>query len=723
MAIDPRILKAILRFGVDRQTLGEVEDGARDVEDALEAVERKLADVREAADALSTVGETLAVAGAAMVAPFALAAQNYVQYAGRADVVSRRWLDNQRRLEQAQLRVGRVAAQAILPVMEKLANLAEDAADFAEKHPDAIKGILYVGGSLAAVGAAAATVGRAVQMFATVKGGFVALARLVGGGAAASGAGAAGAGAAGAAGAAGTAAAGTAGAAGAAGAAGGLTLLGVGASVLGGIAVGGGIYQKIATSKWGQSQGLANLQQYAAVAAHTLGKLVGGTDTANRWFVKVSGSLGAMDEATQAATEAALGLSRAGAAAAQPQRIISQAAVDTFIAYREAVDQAEQSYQEQRASMVEQFGKSQARAEAQFQRQEARALEQYQKQRASILKRAAAEDRKAEEEYYRQRREVAEQFGIETARMEEDHQRNIERMRQTYDVRQEDAIARRNFDAFVQNERQYEADRQQAEDDYQLRATRRDEDFARQTQEAEQAYRRQKDQRQAQLAETLTEAQANFDEQSAARAEQHAEAMAQAEEAQREQLDAAEQAYQRQLQELDSSLAKQLAALDENLLGEEALRNEHYARMTADLEAWLDSNSRAMRMRLYSGSTPSAAYTATTGGGYTPSLYSRARAAMSRQAGGYTRGGLYRLHGGEFVMSARTTRMAERMVGGPLTQQNVISGGAHFSLDINVAGEYNEALVPTIQQAVGAYLGEVILHLNQAQAVAGSGAT
>lgn len=708
MAIDPRILKAILRFGVDRETLGEVEDGARDLEDSLDAVERKLTDVREAADALSTVGETLAIAGAAMVAPFALAAQNYVQYAGRADVVSRRWLDNQRRLEQAQLRVGRVAAQAILPVMEKLADLAEDAADFAEKHPDAIKAILGIGGTLAVVGAAAATIGRAVTMFATVKGGFVALARL--------------AGAAGAAGAAGTAAAGTAGAAGAAGAAGGLSLLGIGASALGGIAVGGGIYQAIATSKWGQSQGLANLQQYASVAAYGLGKLVGGTDTANRWFVKVSGSLGAMDEATQAATESALGLSRAGAAAAQPQRILSQAAVDTFIAYREAVDQAEQSYQEQRAAMVEQFGKSQARAEAQFQRQEARALEQYQKQRASILTRAAAEDRKAEEEYYRQRREAAEQFGIETARMEEDHQRNIERMRQTYDVRQEDAIARRNFDAFVQNERQYEADRQQAEDDYQLRATRRDEDFARQTQEAEQAYRRQKEQRQAQLTETLTEAQANFEEQSAQRAEQHAEAMAQAEEAQREQLDAAAEAHRRELQELDSALAKQLAALDENLLGEEKLRNAHYARMTADLEAWLDANSRAMRERLFAGNTSYAGYTATTGGTYAPSLYSRGRAAMSRQAGGYTRGGLYRLHGGEFVMSARTTRMAERMIGGPLTQQNVISGGAHSSLDINVAGEYNEALVPTIQQAVGAYMGEVILHLSQAQAVAGSGA-
>lgn len=707
MPTDPRILKAILKFSVDKQTLGEVEDGARSLEDSLDDVERKLTDVREAADALSMVGETLAVAGAAMVAPFALAAQSYVQYAGRADVVSRRWLGNQRRLEQASLRVGRVAAQAILPVMEKVADLAEDAADFAEKHPGAIKAILGIGGTLAVVGAAAATIGRAVTMIATVRGGFVALARLAGG---AAGAGAAGAGGAGVAGAAGAGAAGAGGLA-----AGGLALAGAG-----GLLAGAAGYQAITKTEIGRQMGLANLQQFAAVAAAGLGKLVGGTELSHQWFVKVSGSLGAMDQATQSATEAALGLSKAGAAAVAPRgRMISQAAVDTFIAYRKVADQAEEDYQEQRATTIEQFGESQARAETQFRRSETRALQQYERQRASIFKRASDEDRKAEEDYYRERRAVAAQFGIETVRMEEDHQRNIERMRQTFDVRQEGAIAQRNFDAFIQNERQYETDRRQSEEDFQTRAGRRNEDYGRQVSEMEQSFSRQKEQRQAQLAESLAESQTTFEEQTVLRAEQHAESMTMAEDAHRDQLDTTSRAHQKQLSELDNALGEQLAALDQNLLGEETLRNEHYARMTADLEEWLDANEQAMRTQLFGGG---GAQRPTAAGGRPVGVWTGAGVIGGRQAGGYTQGGLYNLHGGEFVMSPQTTRMAERMAGGPLTQQNVLSGGARSSLDINVSGAYNEAAVPAIQQAVGDYLGEVILHLNQAQVVVGAGA-
>lgn len=722
---DERVLKAILRFALDKQGLNATKQGAEDVEDALERVERQLMNVREAADALGSIGEVMAVTGAAMVAPFALAANSFVQYAGRADVVSRQWMDNQRRLEESQRRVGRVAAQAILPVMDTLADLAEDAAGFAEKHPDAIKAILGIGGTLAAVGAAATTVAKAAQMFATVKGGFIGLARLFGAGGAAGG---------------GAAAAGGGAAAGGAAAAGGLSALGVAGSIFGGLLAGGAGYQAIATSKWGQSQGLANLQQYASVAAYGLGKLVGGTELANSWFVKVSGSLGAMDSATQAATEAALEAAKQRNDVGPERGPITEAAVDIYIGYRKAVERAERDYEEsrtemitgyarQRASMAENYERAMAQTTRQYRRDEQRALEQFQKSRGKMLERFHKDEVRAEEEYYRQRQEAASRRSVETQRAEEDHQRRIEQMRQAYELRQLDAVAERDAAAYLSNQLSYEQERQQAEQEHQVSMQRNDQDYAAQLQEMEDAYQRQREQRAEQLAEQLAEQQENYEEQTLLRAEQyreqiasmaasHREQMAELDASEAEQLSSMQLAHQRELAELEESLAEQLMALDENLLGERELRNQYYAQMTADLERWLDANARAFATQLNTPVRTSSAASTTPGWTSETSRYQQYRAV-----GGYASAGMYRLGEGgrEFVMSNATTRMAERAAGGALTQGNVLSGGRH-SLDLNMRldapnlNDANQAMlmsafIPIAQEAAAGVFEQVMLRV------------
>ena len=73
MPTDERTLRAILRFALDRQSLQNVRQGTQELEDALDDVERQMQEVRDAADGLATVGETMAVAGAAILAPMAKA--------------------------------------------------------------------------------------------------------------------------------------------------------------------------------------------------------------------------------------------------------------------------------------------------------------------------------------------------------------------------------------------------------------------------------------------------------------------------------------------------------------------------------------------------------------------------------------------------------------------------------------------------------------------------
>jgi len=46
----------------------------------------------------------------------------------------------------------------------------------------------------------------------------------------------------------------------------------------------------------------------------------------------------------------------------------------------------------------------------------------------------------------------------------------------------------------------------------------------------------------------------------------------------------------------------------------------------------------------------------------------------TRQEGGYVSQGLWRLHSGEYVMNAKTTKAAERMTGGRLSQSSILAG-------------------------------------------------
>ena len=167
MANDEKELWARLKFAVDEQNLDKAKKATDDLTKGLEKTKKSaeeaaksFARIRETAERVRATGLQVAAAGGAIVAPLALAARAYIQQAGEAESTSRRWNKAMQDIQQSQINVGRVAAQQILPYLEKAADLAEKIAQYAEDHPDVVKAALGIGGSLVVIGGLVGAVGQ-----------------------------------------------------------------------------------------------------------------------------------------------------------------------------------------------------------------------------------------------------------------------------------------------------------------------------------------------------------------------------------------------------------------------------------------------------------------------------------------------------------------------------------------------------------------------------------
>jgi hypothetical protein len=151
---------------------------------------------RERMEKLVQVGNRIAVAGAAMLAPFGIAINKYLESqkaieagGGKMDENARRMVELSQRWAASQERVGRVATEIILPYLEKALNLVDKIATFAEQHPDAVKAAFSIGASMVVIGGALSTVGTIVSTLATIKGLFAGAGLVSGATSAAGGAG------------------------------------------------------------------------------------------------------------------------------------------------------------------------------------------------------------------------------------------------------------------------------------------------------------------------------------------------------------------------------------------------------------------------------------------------------------------------------------------------------------------------------------------------------
>lgn len=115
------------------------------------------------ASRLREVGVQFAALGGMIVAPFVLAAREYATRFAGLEATANRYNAAIQRQTDATSTLGRVAATALTPQMERIANITEKIAAFASAHPELVNAGLNLGAVLVAGGGAIAAVGHVQQ--------------------------------------------------------------------------------------------------------------------------------------------------------------------------------------------------------------------------------------------------------------------------------------------------------------------------------------------------------------------------------------------------------------------------------------------------------------------------------------------------------------------------------------------------------------------------------
>lgn len=664
------------------------EDLAKRIKDGVgkstEDVQRKFTQMRESAKRLQQIGIITSAVGAAIAGPFVLAAKNYVQTAGVAEATSRQWLASTHQLEIAYTRIGRVAAQEALPALRSAAQIAQNIASIIEQNPWIAQAALTIGGTLTAVGATVTVAAQGVRMVSNV-GSLLSKA----GGALGLGGGAAGVGS---------------------------TLLGGGAlatgtavagSVLSGAAIGLIVNEVLA--RLAPQTGAATFGKWATAGMYGFGRVLDiatGQETdvkSQKAALAVAYLTGEIDELTAKAGLAAIKqqeLANAENTVAGVRRQdtgggnqIDLQAVNAYVQYQRQIVELDRNTARERSSIATQYNTQVLQTWRNFYMQiaemtqsyllqQARASADYQKQVSRQSRDFQQSELRSEQAYYRQRMIQARDYNIETQRMEEDHQRSLKRAQQQHQLTLDRLISQGDVLGIVQEQRNYEYQRQQAEEDYQIQASRRNEDYARQLKDQEDQYRLERQQR-------LEDYRLRLADQAADEAERRKRAQEDYE----RQIELLKARTQAELEQLELQKTQSLAKLQEIYDAEKVKLTDAFAEQLEAMGAWSSKFSdkfySAMEDRYKTFVKGLDSYIPDwmkKAMGKTTSSSNDAGAGIPKRAeGGYTRGLTWTgERGEEFILSNQVTRMAERITGSRLTQENMLammSGNVHATIN------------------------------------------
>lgn len=663
-------LEAKFRIITDKTSVDQASKAVAEVKKSTQEAERSLAGfqrhfemIGRAGEQFTRIGLRMAATGTAIMAPMMLAANSYVRNAGMAEASSRQWLKTTDQLAAAQQRVGRVIAQETLPYMEKMAQLANTAAAFGERHPEAVRALVMTGVGLTAGGAGLTIIGQAANAISLMG---TSAARLGLGGAA----------------------------------------LGLGGAVMGGVGAGLGVTQYLASQGFkaniaGVPLEARNLGEYPVAGLYAATKLLGGSEQeATQNALALAQALGMVSANAQQATARIEDSPWFGRGLEMFAQFSLQQKYAQTDYYREMLRagydfQRNMRYQEeafgvQRAIAVRNHNIQMSYAEQDFQRQ--RQLNANQFQRQLML---------SEQEYYYQRGIAARNFAISVRRAAEDYQLQTSRSEEDHRIRLRNIARTGNATGWLEEMRSYQLSERRRKEDYDIARRRAKEDYELAQSDARTAYERQRKvalenfaiQEKIQ-AENYTiqqqRQQENFDRQIADQEAQFARQMRIATE---------QHAIQMNRFETDFATEKERQAIffKLQLAGLGAFRDEYGAMLDGVKPKFVEflnsgivdplNQIRGMaglqelpmvvmqQVAAFSGGPASGGASGGGGGGF-------------RASGGYVGYGNYRLGEGgyEYVLDHATTKLWESKLGGPLTQ-GALRAGVADSLEITFKGE------------------------------------
>lgn len=572
---------------------------------------------------------------------------SYTKYAGQTSPYSAQYLAAQKSIEQSTVRIGQVMTSQIAPILERAAQVVEDIASYAEKHPE-------VAGTVAKVGAGAVAGGGALMALGQTVAGISALGLFLKNIPAAN-----------------TAM---------------QSIAKIGPN-LAGLSTFGKIGIPAAGMAWG---GLMNASAYA-VGQGIRGAITTGAQYAPN--IRLDAFYG--NSAPQKIAELTKKVDDLGNTAQKTASKIGpgDAATKAFVSYQQANIEAEKQYEQERSELVKQYGQQRADLEREYEARRSDILKQiadlqsnsgedvsdYRRQQAQAASDFHLSETRVEEDYYRQRAKLAEDYNIDVQRMEEDHQRKMRQMAQQHNLRMANLADERDALGMYREQQSYELDRRNAEEDYNVEASRRAQDFARRVKEMEQEF-------------AISRARRMQDYQQRRQEEDSEFALRQSRQLQRlqEELKQLDEQHKVELEALAKQQAEKLKALDTQYIQEKNKRIAAFNDQLRDLGVAL-YNETTLKQQYWEYQAQALQRYIDQAKALTSNLpgYGQQQHYSGRAGGGYAGAGLYRLgeEGEEYVLTQATTRSMERMIGGRLTQQRVLAlammGGGNQSVTYN----------------------------------------
>jgi hypothetical protein len=717
--------------------------GARMTQAVRESSQR----MREMAERIQNVGRTMAIAGGVVTAGMAKSANDYAQKAGPLEETSRKWLATSKELEQANLRLGRASAQALQPWYDRLAQITNMAAEYAEKHPNTMAGLataavaaVGAGGVMEAAGqglklvadsrllAAAVMQQNAARMMlqaagiqsAAAKGGAASTAigkltdlltkptfgfavdamkqsqsyrlamatnnmpKTIGGVPLT--------------------------------APGGVTAASLGAAVnpltiLGGVSLGTMIYDQFAEAAGRDKAGTIAAKTLSA-AAFSVGTLVGGNEKGAEWFKATAKALGVLGDTAEETAKKLDANSDAYKLYAQ----YIQAEKEAKRTNERQRVQIEREGEQERTRIVQQFGVQRTQLEAQYAAQ----VSQAQRQHNTEMQRMAqdhframrdlqdqyeCESQQAEQQYQQQQASLATGLNNQLASLQQnfqssmeslrrEHLRRLQQMEEDHNARVDDLVGARDALGLAAENRNYARQKkaeQQAYND-QIADLRRQ--LKEQTAAAREEYRKQQAELQRNFEAQQAQRDAEYERQKQQADQQYAIQRARAEEDYKAQMEQMADQHQAEMRENARQFADEMRQSRDNQRQKLQELQRAYQEESRQRKEALDTQTKELLNIQQTGQTDSL----NSAKQYWADLIAQQKAATGqsstpsqgggRASGGYASYGKYTLGevGEEFVLTHATTRAWEAAVGGRLTQERMLMQLAASRRRVSVEG-------------------------------------
>lgn len=659
--------------------------------DELSQTERRVADLRQTAESISRISTGLFYTGSAIVGSIFLAAneeaQRIKEAEGVVDETTQKWLTAQERIQRSYQRIGKTALTTVLPMLEKIAAIAEKGSKFVEQHPDLVKAAFNTGAIIATIGAVGILVAKGVRFvaditlitaqlkYATSTAMFKSsvdrfLAGVTGQKL--------------------TSAGGTGSAIGST--LGTVTLMAtsviIGAEV--GLALGNAIskalygkdYKKqdfgdIASTyyKYATIPGIALAQQLNEVgalsdeSAHKIAKFTTGVAD---WL----SSTGKAENALDGLTDGLDDLSASTEAAKDELE-----AIDIMGKLEKENLEAERKYNDARAEIIQDSSESISKATEKLAEASNRIKTTLISNLSKIDTNFATANKKAETDYQQSRAEIIRDSNEEILQIQRDAKEELRKLEEDFTLQSEELVNARDALGLVKAQREFERNKKEIE------------------QNSEKEIAERKRQTQIQISDLRRNFLADRAERLAKYRQDILDAKAQAAQ---ELLDA-QKAHAQKLQEIARQRAAELSELQRSY--NEERRNRIIAAYNAIKDLSNAQNAeRIMRQRYYSVILADATtFMSKYATALQPRTGSGTLTVPTRHSGGYTDDGLYRMKRREFVLSPSSTAAAESLIGSNLSQQILLSalaGGGNRSLTLNDSRRFDSSLPLAERRAI-----------------------